>query len=97
MNVEELKQLQSSDRAFRLIDLREDYELVDSNIGGEQIRMSEVLDQHDTLPKDIPLIFHCESGQRSKAVVETLQRKFGFTNVYSLEGGLQAYLSNSDN
>lgn len=96
MSVEELKQLQSSNKDYRLIDLREDYELIDSSIGGEQIRMSELLDQQDKLPKDIPIIFHCESGQRSKAVVETLHRKFGFTNVYSLEGGLQAYLGNRD-
>jgi len=92
MTAQELSELQNSTQEYKLIDLREDYEVEEKSIGGERIRMSEVIDQQSELPKNIPLIFHCESGRRSKAVVETLERKFGFDNVYSLEGGIEAVL-----
>ena len=42
------------------------------------------------LPKDTALVFHCHVGGRSRAVAERF-RLLGFTNVYNLEGGIEAW------
>lgn len=89
----ELKKKLESASPLHLIDIREDYELEDLNIGAQRIKMAEVIDRRDEIPRDIPVVFHCESGRRSKAVVETLSRKFGFSNLFSLEGGAQGFLA----
>jgi monothiol glutaredoxin len=42
------------------------------------------------LPKDAPVAFHCHHGTRSRRAAEDLLRE-GFTNVYNLEGGIEAW------
>jgi monothiol glutaredoxin len=42
------------------------------------------------LKKDAPIAFHCHHGVRSRAAAEQLLRE-GFTNVYNLEGGIEAW------
>jgi molybdopterin/thiamine biosynthesis adenylyltransferase/rhodanese-related sulfurtransferase len=45
--------------------------------------------------KDTPLILHCKSGLRSKAVLLELQR-LGFSDVRNLEGGILAWVRDVD-
>jgi len=44
----------------------------------------------ENLEKDAVLVFHCHSGVRSQVFSERY-RLHGFTNVYNLEGGIQAW------
>jgi monothiol glutaredoxin len=42
------------------------------------------------LPKDTPIALHCHHGGRSRGAAEGLLRE-GFTNVYNVEGGIDAW------
>ena len=44
------------------------------------------------LPRDQPLVVHCQSGARSAAAVSLLRAE-GFTNVTELAGGYDAWAS----
>jgi monothiol glutaredoxin len=44
----------------------------------------------ETLPKDIPLVFHCHGGGRSQLAAERYRLR-GFVNVYNLAGGIDAW------
>ena len=44
----------------------------------------------ETLPKDIPLVFHCHGGGRSQVAAERYRLR-GFVNVYNLAGGIDAW------
>jgi len=47
------------------------------------------------LKKDAAIALHCHHGMRSRAAAEQLLRE-GFTNVYNLEGGIDAWSSEVD-
>lgn len=87
----ELKAWREAGSHFELIDVREEYEVAYCHIGGRHIPMAEVLQQAHLIPRDFPVVFHCQSGKRSAAVVYALQQKFHFTNLYTLKGGVMAW------
>ncbi|MGD0527642.1 MAG: Grx4 family monothiol glutaredoxin [Polyangiaceae bacterium] len=47
------------------------------------------------LKKDAPIAFHCHHGGRSRSAAEQLLRE-GFTNVFNLEGGIEAWSRDVD-
>jgi monothiol glutaredoxin len=47
------------------------------------------------LKKDAAVAFHCHHGMRSRSAAEELLRE-GFTNVYNLEGGIEAWSRDVD-
>lgn len=47
------------------------------------------------LPRDAPIAFHCHHGSRSRAVAEQMLRQ-GFTKVYNLRGGIEAWSTTVD-
>jgi monothiol glutaredoxin len=47
------------------------------------------------LEKDTPVALHCHHGVRSRAAAEQLLRE-GFTKVYNLEGGIEAWSRDVD-
>lgn len=73
---------------YFLIDVREQWEHEDHNIGGQHIPLNALV-KHDlsALPKHQRLIFYCQVGARSAAAVQ-LMRKLGYNNAMSLRGGL---------
>jgi len=75
-----------------LIDVREFFEYKKTRLKGAiNIPSSGNLDfAADTLNKENPLFFYCTSGFRSKRVAIKFYDK-GFSEVYSLEGGLTAW------
>jgi len=77
---------------FQLIDLREDYEFEDFNIGGINIPLDNVLNSLDQINKDKDVVFICNSGKRSAAIIHALKRKENMDNLFSLKGGVTAYL-----
>lgn len=83
----------------KLMDAGDDFELVDVRTEGERqtakIARARHLDKSgeaflDTLAKDKKLVFHCHHGVRSRAAAEHYVQQ-GFTRVYNLEGGIDAW------
>lgn len=91
-----LKKMRDNLEPHQLIDVRESHELEICTIGGDHIPMAEVLERHDEISRDIPVIIHCRSGQRSAAVVTALQNHFGFDNLHNLTGGILAWAKEID-
>lgn len=96
MTVQELKQLLDSNADIQVIDVREQYEVDICTIGGLHIPMGEVMDRVDEISKDKTVVVHCRSGMRSNAVIESLVRMHGFTNLQNLDGGIIAYAREID-
>lgn len=92
INVEELKELQEQGADFQLIDVREEYEYEEANLGGELIPLATVLDNADKISKDKQVIVHCRSGKRSASAIHLLEAEHGYENLYNLEGGIMAYI-----
>ena len=83
-------ELERLDNAF-VLDVRTASEHKEGHIpGAHQRHAGRVLERLDELPRDRPLITHCQSGARS-AVVASALRAAGFENVLELEGSYQAW------
>lgn len=88
---EELKlQLTTNGHPF-LLDVREQNEHAEFNIGGKLIPLNEVLANHAAIPIDQPVIVYCKKGIRSQIAIQRLEEKFGFTNLINLRGGIDAW------
>jgi rhodanese-related sulfurtransferase len=74
-----------------LIDVREDFENADFNIGGTLIPMNKVFENIDTIPKDKPVVLYCAKGIRSAMVIQRLEEKYGYTNLINLSGGMYGW------
>ena len=48
------------------------------------------------IEKDKKVVFQCRSGKRSADAVKLLQKKYGFENLYNLEGGILAWSDKID-
>ena len=87
----ELNKLIRQKEKIQIIDVREPGEYSEFNINGQNIPLNLLPDNVDRIPKDIPVIIHCKGGTRSKRAIELLQLDFGFTNLYNLTGGIEAF------
>jgi adenylyltransferase/sulfurtransferase len=92
ITVQELKKLKDSNADFQLIDVREEHEFDEANIGGTLIPMGEALERSAEISKDKQVVVHCRSGKRSATVINALETQQGFTNLYNLKGGILAYI-----
>ena len=89
ISVIELKKRLDAGEKINLIDVREQYEYDEFNLGGELIPMGTLpgkLEDLETL-KDEEVIVHCRSGARSGTAKMFLTQS-GFTNVRNLIGGV---------
>ena len=75
-------------RAFQLIDVRQPEEYQQKNLGGVLIPLGDLMENLDKIERQIPVVIHCQSGQRSKEAILMLQRKMGWGHLYNLEKGL---------
>jgi len=82
---------------FQLIDVREEYEYETANLGGELIPMGQVFNEIGKINKDKDVVVYCRSGNRSGVVINELEKRFGYTNLYNLKGGIVAYAREVDN
>lgn len=92
----ELQQRISQNEEIQVVDVREPYEREICQIQSDHIPMAEVLNSLDRIRRDIPVVVHCRSGQRSAAVISTLESKHGYTNLINLRGGILAYAQEVD-
>ena len=90
MTVEELDEWRREQRPHLLIDVREPSEHATSRIDGAQLIPLRQLQSHvKNLPKDQPIVVHCQSGGRS-AVAVAMLRVQGF-DARNLAGGIKAW------
>ncbi len=92
ITVQELKEKLDKKENFVFIDVREQYEYDEFNIGAKLIPLGNIqtaledLEEH----KNDEIVVHCRSGQRS-GMVQQLMKASGFTNVRNLIGGVLAW------
>lgn len=83
-----------NDDAF-LLDVRTAGEFKEGSIGpATNISSNEINSKLDKLPKDKEgtVLVYCQSGARSAKVAGTLAKN-GYTNVFNLNGGINAWIS----
>ena len=86
----ELEAMRAGGTVFELVDVRTPDERAIAAIDG-----SHLLDRayHDALlqrDRDTPIVFMCHHGIRSRQAAEYF-RDQGFTNLYNLSGGIDAW------
>jgi len=93
ITVTELKEKLDKKETFVFIDVREDYEYEEFNLGAKLIPLGDVMQEVDNLEehRDDEIIVHCRSGARSGKAQEILEMN-GFSNVRNLEGGVLAWI-----
>ena len=89
IQVEELKDKLDAKEDFILIDVREDYERAEFNIGGQHIPLGAIPVNMEDLEdhKEDEIVVYCRSGNRSGQAVAYMQQ-LGFKNVRNLVGGM---------
>jgi rhodanese-related sulfurtransferase len=79
-----------------IIDIRESWELQQSRLDEAiHIPMNDIPDSLDQIPTDKPVVIMCHLGQRSAMVVDWMIGQ-GYDNLYSLEGGIDAWADEVD-
>ena len=92
ISVQDLKVKMDNKEDFVLIDVREQHEYDEFNIGGKLIPLGNVMAALGELEdiKEKEVIVHCRSGKRS-AMAQHLMIQAGFSNVKNLAGGVLAW------
>jgi len=91
IDVHTLASLQDEGAVHTVLDVREPTEVAVCSIADSMfIPMQQVPGRIDGLPRDHPLIILCHHGTRSEMVAGFL-RNNGFTNIYNLAGGIDAW------
>jgi len=77
---------------FELIDVRTDRERDEYDIGGKYIPLIELEDNLDYFADKREKVFYCSTGKRSSDAVKVIKQKYPDAKVFSLEGGLDAFV-----
>ena len=89
ISAEELLGLISKEENIQILDVRELNELPEfSGFNSLRIPLSEIETKMDKIAHDKKIIVICQSGTRSKKVIQLLSEKFNFRNLYTLTGGI---------
>jgi rhodanese-related sulfurtransferase len=75
ITIDELKARMDQGEALHIVDVREEYEFDEFNIGAQLIPLGELSDRLDEIEdlKEVELIVHCRSGARSGRAKEYLE------------------------
>lgn len=92
ITVEELKERLDKGEDLNFLDVREEYEYEEENLGATLIPLGELPDRIEELNdwKNSEIIVHCRSGARS-GKAKSFMKSHGFTNVRNVIGGILAY------
>ena len=88
LSINELSEWKSENKDFQLVDVREVEENEAYNIGGDLIPLDEIIRNKEKINQDKPVVLYCKRGIRSQIAIQKLERKFGWTNLYNLTGGI---------
>ncbi|GEO09855.1 rhodanese-like domain-containing protein [Segetibacter aerophilus] len=90
ITVEQLKARMEAGEKLHVLDVREDIERADFNIGGTHIPLGRIqsmmIDDIEDL-KDEEVIIYCRSGNRSQQACLMLEH-MGFKNTVNVAGGM---------
>jgi rhodanese-related sulfurtransferase len=90
ITVKELKARMDAGEKLNILDVREDIERADFNIGGTHFRLGRIqemaIDEIEDL-KDKEVIIYCRSGNRSQVACHLLE-SMGFKNTVNVAGGM---------
>jgi rhodanese-related sulfurtransferase len=92
ISISELKKGLESNR-FELIDVRTERERDQYDIGGKHIPLIELEDHLGYFTGNGEKVFYCATGKRSADAVKVIKQKCPDAKVFSLDGGLHAFLS----
>lgn len=93
VDIEKFKALRAAHPDALLVDTRETEEWVTGHASGAIHISKGVIEKEieSRAPKkDATIVLYCHSGARSALAAENLMR-MGYSNVYSLDGGITAY------
>jgi monothiol glutaredoxin len=91
----ELKALLDGGKLVHFYDVRTDKERGIARIAAARPLDDAAMTSIEALPKNTPLAFHCHHGGRSRGAAEHFL-KLGFTNIYNLAGGIEAWSRDVD-
>jgi molybdopterin/thiamine biosynthesis adenylyltransferase/rhodanese-related sulfurtransferase len=77
---------------YELVDIRSDEERMQYNIGGKHIPLQRLKEISSEFSFDKATVFYCATGKRSTDAVKIIKKKDPNANVFSLEGGLKAWM-----
>lgn len=95
ITVQELKERLDKGEKINLIDVREEHEFDEDNLGAKLYPLGSLPSHIDELEElqDEEIVIHCRSGARSGRAQQFLEQN-GFSNVRNLIGGILAYREN---
>lgn len=79
-----------------IVDVRENYEYSNCNIGFLHIPMGEISGRVNEIPKEKKIIVMCQSGRRAEAVANLLETEYKMHSIYIMEGGINAWKEQID-
>ena len=95
LTVEELKSMLSNDMKIEFVDVRELHETPRiEELQGLAIPSNEIANRFQEISKDHTVVMYCQTGIRSKNSVLFLQKKYGFNNLWNLQGGMNNWQQN---
>jgi rhodanese-related sulfurtransferase len=92
ITVSELKERLDRGEKFPFIDVREEWEYEEDNLGADNIPLGELAHQLSQLEKikEEEIVIHCRSGARSGNAKKFMETN-GFTQVRNVLGGILAF------
>lgn len=82
-----LNEVENNLENYNLLDVREEYEHEDYNIGGKNIPLNELDDRLDELDTQKPIVVYCASGIRSKKAINLLEKSTKKLQLLNLKNG----------
>jgi rhodanese-related sulfurtransferase len=93
LTVDDVKAKLAAKETFYLVDVREESEWAKDHLPGA-IHLGKGIIERDIekeIPQtDAPIVLYCGGGFRSALAADNLQ-KMGYTNVWSMDGGIRAW------
>lgn len=92
----QLHELMENNTPVQLIDVRQPEEHQSYNIGGISIPLSDIENAVKLISKEKITILYCQSGSRSLEALRVLMRLDDYKNLFSLQGGIKAWLADKN-
>ncbi|MCS6917122.1 MAG: rhodanese-like domain-containing protein [Chitinophagales bacterium] len=94
LSVEELKEMLDSGCSFCFLDVRDEWEYAEFNLGAENMPLHLLPSRLADLEpyKEQLVVVHCKMGRRGQQAQLLLQQA-GFKQVRNLSGGIEAWIA----
>lgn len=90
ITVSEFEEWINKEDDIQIIDVREPLEYEQINIKALLIPLATIEERAHEIERNKKVVIHCRSGKRSAKAIIELEDKFGFDNLYNLQGGILA-------